>query len=201
MAARGAHCDRAQEAQNPCAGCLAMGSACHRMADAEPPSHISVASPPLSRSSCGGHSSFQAEGREFDSRRAHGGECRPVPAFPFVEPDARLASGIAFRGLPGDSEAFRGIVVTFWSHPRRQLVALRRFGRVGAATALRLRQSWMPPRRRPEPRCGVSRPRLIALSVNETKPALRAAKASSEHGRRVSRRERLPPRLVCTTVA
>jgi hypothetical protein len=43
------------------------------------------------------------------------GNCRP---FPFVEPNARLVPRITFRALPGDSEAFRGIVVTFWSHSR-----------------------------------------------------------------------------------
>lgn len=35
---------------------------------------------------------------------------------PMLEPNARLAGRTAFRALPGDSEAFRRVVVTFWSH-------------------------------------------------------------------------------------
>jgi hypothetical protein len=41
------------------------------------------------------------------------GKCRP---FPFVEPDLRLACKLAFRALPGDSEAFRPVVVTSRPH-------------------------------------------------------------------------------------
>ena len=41
------------------------------------------------------------------------GECRVLP---MPEPIARPTSRSAFRALPGDSEAFREVVVTFWSH-------------------------------------------------------------------------------------
>jgi hypothetical protein len=66
------------------------------------------------------------------------GKCRP---FPFVEPNVWLMVGTAFRELPGDSEAFRGVVVTFWSHWLMATRCRAGFDQEGAAPVRRLRQS------------------------------------------------------------
>lgn len=60
-----------------CVG-LRLPSSGWNLSGAQIPSHISVASPSRSRSLSGGPSSFQAEGREFDSLRAHSAVRRSV---------------------------------------------------------------------------------------------------------------------------
>jgi hypothetical protein len=78
-------------------------------------SRISVASPPRSRSPRRGPTSFQAEGRGFDSRRAHSLMFVRERIVRPVEPDRRRRVGGAFPRVLGDSARFRHDV-SFLSH-------------------------------------------------------------------------------------